>query len=112
MKKVDRQPDQKPVEPYTGGHDRKTESEAPAAPSKGKGRRPEARGGRPADRTHPEPEPRHADKEWFDNERSDRSSGRPVQLENQEGQPDVRHDGEAGRDARQGRQSAEEPLRR
>jgi hypothetical protein len=105
MKKVDRQPDQKPVDPRTSGHDaEKSERQDPAAFSKKTDRKPEEFG-RPADRTTPDSEPRSADRGGFDNERSDRSSGRPVQLPDQETTEDGADD-EPRRELGRDRQSA------
>ena len=56
-------------------------------------------------------------KERFDDERSDRTSGRPLQLENEETPQTGRTDAEPGRgdpqrEARQDRRSAGEPIKR
>jgi hypothetical protein len=66
MRRVDRKPD-KPTEPNVGGHDpnrREAGAPSPDAPA-----------------AHDQSKP---DKNIFDDERSDRSSGRPVQLEDQQ----------------------------
>lgn len=111
MKRADRQPDPKPAEPYAGGDDT-NRTESPSAPSRSKGRRTEARGRRPDDQTTPESTPRPPD-EWIDSDRSDRSSGRPVQLPDDEsGKPAGRPEPGAGRGARQDGQPTGEPLQR
>jgi hypothetical protein len=113
MKRADRQPDTQPVEPNAGADDTKrTEFEAPTAPRKGESRKTEGRGRRPIDKTTPESKPRPAD-EWSDSDRSDRSSGRPVQLPDEEsGMPQGEPKPGAGRGARQDRQPTAEPLDR
>jgi hypothetical protein len=113
MKRVDRQPETKPVEPYAGGDDtNRTESDAPTSPPKSKGRRTEARGRQPVDTTTAESKPRPAD-EWFDNDRSDRSSGRPVQLPDEEsGTAPGKPESGADREARQDRPPTGAPLKR
>lgn len=113
MKKeqLDRQRDDKPVEPYAGGRDsRRPESgfKAPDPSEKDKGkapRRPKETAGDPGA------------KERFDDERSDRTSGRPLQLENEETPQPGRADAEPGRgdpqrEARQDRRPAGEPIQR
>ena len=115
MKKeqFDRQRDDKPAEPYAGGRDsRGPESgfKAPDPSEKGKGRgkaprRPEETAGNPGA------------KERFDDERSDGTSGRPLQLENEETPELGRADAEPGRgdpqrEARQDRRPAGEPIQR
>jgi hypothetical protein len=87
MKKVERQPDHNPAEPYAGGREAERKSEHD--PVKGKKseepRRPEDPAGQPAGRPA-EPTPRYGGKEHVEDERSDRaSSGRPLQLDEPEG---------------------------
>ena len=113
MKKeqFDRQRDDKPAEPYAGRREPKgTEpgfkAPNPSEKSKGKApRRPEESADAPGA------------KEAFDDERSDRTSGRPLQLESEEtpqpGRPDAEPGrGEPHRDARQDRRPAGEPIKR
>jgi hypothetical protein len=112
MKKVDRQPDRKPAEPYAGGHDTERanpEAARTGAQDKGKrSRRPEDPG-LPVDKEAPESEPRFPEKDGFDkkafeDERSDRASGRPLQLEDEDSgeAPAGRPAAEAGRGGQQG----------
>jgi hypothetical protein len=110
MKKVDRQPDRTPAEPYAGGHD--TERASPEAARSGaqdkgkKSRRPEEP--RPVDKETAESEPRFPekggfDKKVFEDERSDQASGRPLQLEDDDSgeAPASRPAAEAGRGGQQ-----------
>jgi hypothetical protein len=100
MKKVDRQPEHKPAEPYAGGLDPKPETgrRAPNVPQKDKSkapRRPEEHHGNPLETQ----DTRVGGKDNFQDERSDRpSSGRPLQLdEEEEGQqPQPGRGGEPG----------------
>jgi hypothetical protein len=86
---LDRQPDERPAEQEVGRHDPNRPEpgrKAPDLPKKDKayrkpGEHPE---GHPIDKTTPKPEPRFGDKEIFEGDRSDRASGRPVQLEDEE----------------------------
>jgi hypothetical protein len=121
MKKFDRQPDQKPAEPFAGGHDPnrpEPERKAPNLPEKDKSKaphRPED-AGNPVDKTR-EPAPRFGGKESLEGERSDRaSSGRPLQLEDEEepGRTEAEPGfGDRQRDARQDRKSPEgQPIKR
>ena len=118
MRKVDRQPDQK--EPYAGGHDpTRFEPTAPnpSAKDKSKGqRRPDEHAGSQVGGS--EANRRLEDPEILENDRSDRSSGRPLQLED-EGvtRPGGGGDAEPGqadrqREARQDRRPAGEPIKR
>ena len=91
MKKdqLDRQPDQRPAE-HAGSHEPKHPGQRDPNPSekdkRGKApRRPDDLGRTPTDKM-PAPEPGFGGKGMTDEgDRSDRASGRPVQLEGEEG---------------------------
>src|SRR5262245_23215761 len=109
MKKVDRQPDHKPGEPYAGEHNRsKTDS-----PRKTKAPRPAER--KPDERI-PEPAPRYGGQGDLEDERSDRhTSGRPLQLKDEEARfPPGRTNAEPGFGGREeGERSSEgRPFKR
>jgi hypothetical protein len=123
MKKdqVDRQADQRPADSYAGGHDPKhPEPRDPNRSSKDKGkapRRPDDLGRTRTDKM-PAPEPGFDGKGMPDEgDRSDRASGRPVQLEGEEGRPPGRTETEPGRgneprEARQGSGPTGKPVTR
>jgi hypothetical protein len=70
---VDRRPAGEPVDPGAGKHD----PNRPAPDRKA----PEAPQGHPIDKPTPQPGAPFGGKNIFDDDRSDRESGRPVQLE-------------------------------
>ena len=118
---LDRQPDQRPTE-HAGGHEPKHPGQRDPNPSekdtKGKApRRPDDLGRTPPDKM-PAPEPGFGGKGMTDEgDRSDRASGRPVQLEGEEGTPPGRTEPEPGRgggprEARQDRKPTGEPVKR
>jgi len=81
-KQVDRRPDGKPAEQGAGKYDPTRpapDRKAPEVPEENKGfGKPE---GHPIDKPTPKPGTRFGRKDIFEGERSDRESGRPVQLE-------------------------------
>jgi hypothetical protein len=84
----DRRPDEKPAGQASGKHEpRKPESgRMPEDPQRDRGLGRPA--GYPIDKERPTPEARGKGRDLLDSERSDRESGRPVQLEeDDEGQP-------------------------
>jgi hypothetical protein len=84
-KQVDRRPDQKPAKQKPAGPDgTKPDAEGGEA-RKGLGK-PE---GTPIDRPLPKPDAERQDRDLFDRDRSDRESGRPIQLEDDETEPAV-----------------------
>jgi hypothetical protein len=79
-KQTDRRSDQKAAEQGSGKHNPSKPEYGrpmPESPDKGLGK-PE---GTPIDKPFPKPETRGGDKDFLEDERSDRQSGRPVQLE-------------------------------
>ena len=94
-KHVDHRPDGKPAEQGAGKYDPNRpapDPRAPDAPEENKGfGKPE---GHPIDKPTPKPGTRFGGKNILEDERSDRESGRPVQLEDDE---DVKTPPQAGR---------------
>jgi hypothetical protein len=121
-KQTDRRPDQKPAEQGFGQHDPSKPGQGgrmPEVPDKGLGK-PE---GSPIDKPFPKPETRVGDKDFLEGDRSDRQSGRPIQLEDDDrktfpGQQPGRTDPKSGQGGRpqeggEGRKALEgEPTKR
>ena len=87
-KQVDRRPDEKPAKQQPAGPDATKPDAARRMTEGGEFRKGLGKpGGTPIDRTLPKPGPGREDKNIFDQDRSDRESGRPSQLEDDEPEP-------------------------